>query len=110
MLAVAAVVPSPDAEATYALVEDARHVAFLQHERRIYGSAEGAAAMAEPVRLRLSLEEMAVGVAQGFLRLEAAGGMGEEGRALVRGVTQELGGAEKSRSPGTWSLCKAIVV
>ncbi|KAG7388779.1 hypothetical protein PHYPSEUDO_011798 [Phytophthora pseudosyringae] len=100
----ATVVASPDPEATYALVNDARHVAFLQQECRIYGTPEGpiAPASAAPQRLRLALEELAVGVAKGFLRLEVAGAgsdgcsnNGGEGHTLVEEITQELVGDTK---------------
>ncbi|KAG6963230.1 hypothetical protein JG688_00008243 [Phytophthora aleatoria] len=106
-MAVATVVTSPDPEATYALVNDARHVSFLQQECRLYGSPEGSVttASAVPQRLRLALEEMAVGVAKGFLRLVSAttGPDGrslniEEGNTLVKELAQEL--VEEAQSGG----------
>ncbi|KAF4042766.1 tRNA intron endonuclease catalytic C-terminal domain [Phytophthora infestans] len=97
--AVATVVVTPDPEATYALVLDAQHATLLQQQYRIYGSSEGLMTPASAVsqRLRLTLEEMAVGISKGFLRLEAAttrsdGGSlkDEEGLALVEEIKHEL--------------------
>ncbi|KAG1686623.1 hypothetical protein DVH05_006418 [Phytophthora capsici] len=76
-------------EDTYALVDDAQQVSFLQQECRIYGSPEGvsATAAAVPPRLRLALEEMAVGIAKGFIRLDV---VGEEGQILAEDIAREL--------------------
>ncbi|UIZ29627.1 hypothetical protein KXD40_002957 [Peronospora effusa] len=99
--AVATVIVSSEPNATYALVNDPQHVVFLQHKCRIYGSSEVSIATASTAstRLRLALEEMAVGVAKGFLRLEAAVNCADslaicdkEGQALVKQMTQELAG------------------
>ena len=114
--AVATVIVSSEPNATYALINDPQHVIFLQHTCRIYGSSEVsiAAASTAPTRLRLALEEMAVGVVHGFLRLEAAGSCAgstticdEEGKALVEQITQELAGDVTHRRP--WRLCTALL-
>ncbi|ETP43092.1 tRNA-intron endonuclease [Phytophthora nicotianae P10297] len=103
--ATATVLTSPDHEATYALVNDAQHVAFLQQECRIYGSPEGSLTTASVAPLRLALEEMAVGVAKGYLRLEAAAtGLdgssgGDEGNVLVEDITPEF--VEEIQSGGS---------
>ncbi|KAL3668913.1 hypothetical protein V7S43_006202 [Phytophthora oleae] len=93
-------------EDTYALVDDARQVSFLQQECRIYGSPEGvsATATAAPPRLRLALEEMAVGVAKGFLRLDVAD---KEEQILAEEITRELASNKKCRDgnrDATWIL------
>ncbi|KAK1945627.1 tRNA-splicing endonuclease [Phytophthora citrophthora] len=93
-------------EDTYALVDDAEQVSFLQQECRIYGSPEGvsATAAAAPSRLRLALEEMAVGVAKGFLRLNVAG---EEGQIFAKEIARELTDNWKSKDVhdgATWRL------
>ncbi|POM68869.1 tRNA-intron endonuclease [Phytophthora palmivora] len=100
--AVATVVP--DAEATYALVNDPQHVAFLQKQCRIYGSPEGTT-----TALRLALEEMAVGIAKGFLRLETTVTVyGDyEGKRLVEEITLQLTSDKKRREAGdtfAWTL------
>uniref|UniRef100_A0AAV1TNW8 tRNA-intron lyase n=1 Tax=Peronospora matthiolae TaxID=2874970 RepID=A0AAV1TNW8_9STRA len=71
---IATVITSSEADATYALVEGRQDIARLQQEYRIYGSSEGpiATARSAPTRLRLALEEVAVGLTKGFLRLEVA--------------------------------------
>ncbi|CAI5741837.1 unnamed protein product [Peronospora destructor] len=111
--AVATVIVSSEPNATYALVNDPQHVVFLQQRCRIYGSSEVSIATAStaPARLRLALEEMAVGVTKGFLRLEAAvicaGSTticDEEEQALVEQMTQEIAGNVTSRGPWRLSL------
>ncbi|CAI5737561.1 unnamed protein product [Peronospora farinosa] len=115
--AVATVIVSSEPNATYALVNDPQHVVFLQHKCRIYGSSEVSIATAStaPTRLRLALEEMAVGVAKGFLRLEAAVNCDDstticdkEGQALVKQMTQELAGDMTRRGPWRLSLRRHI--
>ncbi|KAE8915520.1 hypothetical protein PF005_g8821 [Phytophthora fragariae] len=100
-MAVATVIAASDADATYALVTEPEHVVFLQQECRVYGSPDGVAstATAVPPRLRLALEEMALGVVKGFLRLEALvvdanddEAMEEGRRTLVEEITEELRG------------------
>ncbi|KAE9033037.1 hypothetical protein PR003_g9133 [Phytophthora rubi] len=100
-MAVATVIAASDADATYALVTEPEHVVFLQQECRVYGSPDGVAstAAAVPPRLRLALEEMALGVVKEFLRLEASvvdsnddEAMEEGRRTLVEGITEELRG------------------
>ncbi|KAG6611956.1 tRNA-intron endonuclease [Phytophthora cinnamomi] len=115
-VSVATVVAAADADATYALVAEPQHVAFLQQECRVYGSPEGTAlaAAAAPLRLRLALEEMALGVVKGFLRLEAplAGSTGgeaveSEAQKVVKEITEELRGNTLQREDGagvTWRL------
>ncbi|KAH7484320.1 tRNA-splicing endonuclease subunit Sen34 [Phytophthora ramorum] len=112
----ATVVAVRDPEASYALIDDAVHVAFLQQECRIYGSPEGTvpAASSMPRRLRLSLEELAVGVTNGFLRLEASTSsssgnelIANEGQTQVQEITQELMGVgqfSESSESVTWRL------
>ncbi|OWZ23113.1 TRNA-intron endonuclease [Phytophthora megakarya] len=111
IFAVGTVVPSTDVEATYALVNDPRQVAFLQHKCRIYGSPEGAIAdVSTPTHLRLALEEMAVGVAKGFLRLEASPAVSAsvndlQEHTLVEEIIHELTGDKQHREGVvTWKL------
>ncbi|KAI9913953.1 hypothetical protein PsorP6_005581 [Peronosclerospora sorghi] len=115
--AVATVVVSPEPDITYALVNDPQHIAFLQQECRIYGLPEGSTGSptTAPPQLRLALEEMAVGVANGFLRLKAAetlldttAGSVEKDNALVTAITQELTRQEEYRESidAEWRMSK----
>ena len=71
---IATVITSTEADATYALIEGRQDITRLHQEYRIYGSSEGpiATASTAPTRLCLALEEVAVGLTKGFLRLEVA--------------------------------------
>ncbi|RLN76866.1 hypothetical protein BBJ28_00001623 [Nothophytophthora sp. Chile5] len=108
---VVAVAPE-NAESTYGLVCDAQHIAFLQRKCRIYGTPEGAGASSPPLRLRLALEEIAVGIACGFLRLQATttGVTSDDAdHKLVAAITQELvcGGQHSEQAPDSiWKLRK----
>lgn len=118
-MALAMVMEASDADAIYALVTDPQQIAFLQLECRLYGSPDGVAptAAAAPPRLRLALEEMALGVVKGFLRLETPGvdstvygGVEEKSRTLVDQITEELRGDAWQREDidgdgVTWRLC-----
>ncbi|KAG7396114.1 hypothetical protein PHYBOEH_002769 [Phytophthora boehmeriae] len=104
--AVATVVAgAQDVEATYALVTDADDVIYLQTERRIFGTTEGFAATADSKapRLRLALEEVAVGVTKGFLRLEAAASSGAEGQLLAQEIERQLT-SEEVDPDATWTM------
>ncbi|CEG46811.1 trna-intron endonuclease [Plasmopara halstedii] len=106
------VASQPDLEVTCAFVDNAQHIELLQKTYRINGSFERSKSTSSATpRLRLALEEIVVGIARGFLRLEPAaissGGSSnhkDEGRAYIEKVAQEVAESRGVSGDSRWTL------